>query len=164
MALVDDGTMTMAERVRHLRPVDARPEGTDAETESGTDPAGDTTPASNLLHGPSEKRVFLLTAFRHPGLTPDGGPITGMAEDVLAVIGMDGPRQRFEWVGTDQLDSIANPALITPVEVRLALPSPWHVDDPEMATGLVPLDAGQLGDGTLDEDVDHLLAELSITR
>ncbi len=107
------------------------------------------------------KRVYLVAAF------PDSdvpGPTEGLAEHVVAVIGMEGDQQRFEWVGDDQGDSVANPALVTPVRVRLGLPSPWHHPDDAMATGLVQLAPEQLGDGTVDEDLDHLLTELARSR
>jgi hypothetical protein len=87
-----------------------------------------------------------------------------MAEDVVAVIGTSGRHYRFEWVGPDQRASISNPALVTPVKVRLAVPSPWHSDSAGMLAGLVQLDTSQLGDGPVDDDVDHLLAELAKSR
>lgn len=179
MALVDDRTMTMAERARQQQPIE-RTEPTETietidiaaatriepppDRGSRPAPAPAPAPAPERARRAAPKRVFLLVAFRCPGLGPEAGPINGMAEDVVAVMGMDDTHQRFEWVGRDQLDSIANPALITPVEVRLALPSPWHADDPEIATGLVPLAEAQLGDGSLDDDIDHLLAELANSR
>lgn len=129
MALVDDGTVIMAEKP-----------------------------------GKQEKKVFLVAAFRTDEATIASGPVTGTAEDVVAVIGMAGDRQRFEWVGPNQQESIANPALVTPVKVRLALPSPWHPEGGGMVTGLVQLDTAQLGQGTVDEDVEHLLSELSKSR
>ncbi len=107
------------------------------------------------------KRVYLVAAF------PDAdgpGPTEGLAEHVVAVIGMDGDRQRFEWVGDDQADSVGNPALVSPIRVRLGLPSPWHHPDEAMVTGLVQLAPEQLGAGTVDEDLDHLLAELDRSR
>lgn len=112
----------------------------------------------------AEKKVFLVAAFRTEGESVAEGPLTGMAEDVVAVIGMAGSRQRFEWVGRDQQDSVSNPALVTPVKVRLALPSPWHDAGDEMVTGLVQLAPSQLGTGTIDDDVDHLLSELAKSR
>jgi hypothetical protein len=87
-----------------------------------------------------------------------------MAENVVAVIGMADDRQRFEWVGDDQEDSVAQPALVTPVKVRLALPSPWHPPGDGVVSGLVQLAPTQLGGGTVDDDVDHLLAELAKSR
>lgn len=107
------------------------------------------------------KRVYLVAAF------PDSetpGPTEGLAEHVVAVIGMEGDQRRFEWVGADQVDSVTNPALVTPIRVRLGLPSPWHRPDDAMATGLVQLAPEQLGDGTVDDDLDHLLAELARSR
>lgn len=112
----------------------------------------------------AEKKVFLVAAFNSEGRAAGLSPITGMAEDVVAVIGMAGDRQRFEWVGSDERDSIANPALVTPVKVRLALPSPWHAENEGMATGLVQLAPAQLGPGTVDDDIDHLLIELAKSR
>ena len=112
----------------------------------------------------AEKKVFLVAAFRTEGTTAGEGPITGMAEDVVAVIGMAGEEKRFEWVGTDQQDSISNPALVTPVKVRLALPSPWHAAESDVVTGLVQLAPTQLGTGTIDEDMEHLLSELAKSR
>ncbi len=114
------------------------------------------------------KKVFLVAAFRagpdDGGAPPAPGPTSGTAEHVVAVIGMQGDRQRFEWVGEDQHDSVANPALVTPIQVRLGLPSPWHPDGDGMVTGLVQLAPEQLGDGTVDDDLDHLLAELARSR
>lgn len=115
------------------------------------------------------KKVFLVAAFPDHRVTGDGaapppGPVSGMAEHVVAVIGMDGDRQRFEWVGDGQPDSVANPALVTPIRVGLGLPSPWHPEGDAMVTGLVPLAADQLGSGPVDEDLDHLLAELARSR
>ncbi|MGI9596068.1 MAG: hypothetical protein ACR2QK_07910 [Acidimicrobiales bacterium] len=124
MALVDDGTIVMADK--------------------------------------KEKKVFLVAAFRSDEAA--GGPVTGTAEDVVAVIGMAGDQQRFEWVGPNQEESIANPALVTPVKVRLALPSPWHPENDGIVTGLVQLDSAQLGEGTVDDDIDHLLIELAKSR
>ncbi len=122
-------------------------------TDDGGDGPGDD-------RGP-DKRVYLVAAFP----APDGpGPPEGLAEHVVAVIGMDGDRQRFEWVGDDQADSVTNPALVTPVRVRLGLPSPWHDEADRMVTGLVQLAPGQLGDGSVDDDLDHLLAELARSR
>lgn len=112
----------------------------------------------------ADKKVFLVAAFHNEGQSADDGPLTGMAEDVVAVIGMAGERQRFEWVGADQKDSVTNPALVTPVKVRLALPSPWHSEEDRMVTGLVQLAPTQLGTGTIDDDIDHLLGELSKSR
>ncbi len=112
----------------------------------------------------ADKKVFLVAAFRTDETEVDAGPVTGMAEDVVAVIGMAGAEKRFEWVGSDQQDSICNPALVTPVKVRLALPSPWHAAGDEMVTGLVQLAPTQLGTGTIDDDVDHLLSELAKSR
>ena len=112
----------------------------------------------------SEKKVFLVAAFRTGTTGADDGPVTGTAEDVVAVIGMAGGRRRFEWVGPNREESIANPALVTPVKVRLAVPSPWHPDGDGMVTGLVQLDTARLGDGTVDEDIDHLLSELAKSR
>ena len=126
MALVDDGTIVMADR--------------------------------------TNKKVFLVAAFRSEGPAAGLGPVAGTAEDVVAVIGMSGDRQRFEWVGSTQEDSIDNPALVTPVRVRLALPSPWHPHRDGVVTGLVQLDNAQLGDGSIDDDIDHLLAELAKSR
>ncbi len=113
-----------------------------------------------------DKKVFLVAAFRDrdPRAEHGAGPVTGTAEDVVAVIGMAGDQQRFAWVGPNQEESIANPALVTPVKVRLALPSPWHPPNDGMVTGLVQLDTSQLGDGTVDEDIDHLLNELAKSR
>ncbi len=111
-----------------------------------------------------DKKVFLVAAFRTDTAGDDDGPATGTAEDVVAVIGMAGGRQRFEWVGPNREQSIANPALVTPVKVRLAVPSPWHPEGDGMVTGLVQLDTTQLGDGTVDEDIDHLLIELGKSR
>ena len=106
------------------------------------------------------KRVYLVAAFR---ASAGPGPADGMAEHVVAVIGMEGDRQRFEWVGDDQFDSVTNPALVTPIRVRLGLPSPWH-DDDGMVTGLVQLAPEQLGDGSVDDDLEHLLTELDRSR
>ncbi|MGH1489755.1 MAG: hypothetical protein ACRBK7_10225 [Acidimicrobiales bacterium] len=111
-----------------------------------------------------EKKVFLVAAFRSEKASTGPGPITGTAEDVVAVIGMSGDKQRFEWVGPNQQESIANPALVTPVKVRLAVPSPWHAEVDGVLTGLVQLDTAQLGDGTVDEDIDHLIGELKKSR
>lgn len=108
-----------------------------------------------------QKRVYLLAAFPATG---DQGPAEGLAEHVIAVIAMECDQQRFEWVGEDQGDSVANPALVTPIRVRLGLPSPWHDTDDDMVTGLVQLAPEQLGDGTVDEDLDHLLTELARSR
>ncbi len=116
------------------------------------------------------KKVFLVAAFRaEPPAGPDGGPppmgpTSGTAEHVVAVIGMEGDRQRFEWVGDDQHDSVASPALVTPIDVRLGLPSPWHPEGDGMVTGLVQLAPAQLGEGSVDDDLDHLLAELGRSR
>lgn len=112
-----------------------------------------------------EKKVFLVAAFRNEEAESSGaGPTTGTAVDVVAIIGMCGDHHRFEWVGPNEKESIANPALVTPVKVRLALPSPWHDEDDGMLTGLVQLDTSQLSEGTIDEDIDHLLAELRKSR
>lgn len=113
-----------------------------------------------------DKKVFLVAAFRRldQDRRADGGPVSGMAEDVVAVIGMAGGTKRFAWVGDSQDDSIANPALVTPVKVRLALPSPWHPEQDDVVTGLVQLAPDQLGAGSVDDDVDHLLAELATSR
>lgn len=110
-----------------------------------------------------DKKVFLVAAF-HSEDQPGAGPVTGTAVDVVAVIGMAGDDQRFEWVGPTQEESIDNPALVTPVKVRLALPSPWHPAEQGVVTGLVQLDSTQLGGGTVDEDIDHLLTELAKSR
>jgi hypothetical protein len=112
----------------------------------------------------ADKKVFLVAAFPSEGRSAEDGPLTGMAEDVVAVIGMAGSRQRFEWVGSDERDSISNPALVTPVKVRLALPSPWHAESEQMVTGLVQLAPSQLGSGSIDDDIDHLLTELEKSR
>lgn len=111
-----------------------------------------------------DKKVFLVASFRSDDGATGSGPVTGTAEDVVAVIGMAGEHQRFEWVGPNREESIANPALVTPVKVRLALPSPWHPDGDGMVTGLVQLDTAQLGEGSVDEDIDHLLTELGKSR
>ncbi len=147
MALVNDGTMMMADQ---------------AAENAAQEPVEQ--PADEPADRPVDKKVYLLAAFRDGETASDGGPTTGMAEDVVAVIGMADGRQRFEWVGAGQEDSVANPALVTPVKVRLALPSPWHPDGDGIVTGLVQLAPAQLGDGTIDEDIDHLLAELAKTR
>ena len=112
----------------------------------------------------ADKKVFLVAAFRIEGQSAGHGPITGMAEDVVAVIAMAGATQRFEWVGSGKQDSISNPALVTPVKVRLALPSPWHPESEQMVTGLVQLAPTQLGTGSIDDDMDHLLGELARSR
>ena len=111
------------------------------------------------------KKVFLVAAFA-AGSPEDGmaGPVSGMAEQVVAVIGIDGDRQRFEWVGADQRESVANPALVTPIRVDLGLPSPYHPTADRMLTGLVQLAPAQLGDGSVDDDLDHLLRELGRSR
>ena len=141
MALVHNGSMTMTD--------DSTLDG------PGRDPGNGAQAAA--------KKVFLVAAFRAVGAAPSG-PATGMAEDVVAVIGMADDRQRFEWVGDDRDDSVSNPALVTPVKVRLALPSPWHPPEDGIVAGLVQLAPAQLGDGPVDDDVDHLLAELAKTR
>lgn len=159
MALVHDGTMNTNDEIHHDG--DRRPDG-QGPPETG--------PAPDL---PPTKKVFLVAAFPDPRVGGDGaapssgptaGPVSGMAEHIVAVIGMDGDRQRFEWVGDDQRNSVANPALVTPVRVGLGLPSPWHPDQDAMVTGLVPLAAGQLGTGPVDDDLDHLLAVLARSR
>ena len=109
------------------------------------------------------KKVFLVAAFRHQGAAVDG-PISGMAEDVVAVIGMEGGEKRFAWVGVSCDDSIHDPAMVTPVKVRLAVPSPWHSDEAGMVTGLVQLAPAQLGSGSVEEDISHLLTELATSR
>ena len=114
--------------------------------------------------GMADKKVFLVAAFQKETTEDGSSPVTGMAEDVVAVIGMEGSHKRFEWVGADEHDSISNPALVTPVKVRLALPSPWHAADDGVVTGLVQLAPTQLGTGTIDDDVDHLLSELAKSR
>ncbi|MEM9561584.1 MAG: hypothetical protein AAGA93_03135 [Actinomycetota bacterium] len=122
---------------------------------------------SDTTSNADPKKVFLVAAFRaepDDEGAPAPGPTSGTAEHVVAVIGMQGDRQRFEWVGDDQGDSVANPALVTPIQVRLGLPSPWHPEDDGMVTGLVQLAPEQLGGGTVDEDLDHLLAELAGSR
>lgn len=110
-----------------------------------------------------DKKVFLVAAFRHEGSLADG-PVTGMAEDVVAVIGMAGGEKRFAWVGVSWEDSIINPAMVTPVKVRLAVASPWHPESEKVATGLVQLAPDQLGTGSVDDDIDHLLTELATSR
>ena len=146
MALVHDGTMTMTD---------------DSTTDTpGPDPDRAPPPTEDAA---AEKRVFLVAAFRPEGAAPIG-PATGMAEDIVAVIGMGGDRQRFEWIGDDQEDSVTNPALVTPIKVHLALPSPWHRPEDGFVTGLVQLAPTQLGTGSVDDDVDHLLTELAKTR
>lgn len=128
-----------------------------------TDTDGDARPTDRPA-----KKVFLVAAFQPGAGDPQrpaaAGPISGTAEHVVAVIGMQGDRQRFEWVGADQHDSVANPALVTPIKVNLGLPSPWHPDNDGVVTGLVQLAPEQLGDGTVDDDLDHLLAELGRSR
>lgn len=109
------------------------------------------------------KKVFLVAAFRHTEPMVDG-PVTGTAEDVVAVIGMAGGEKRFAWVGGSCEDSIINPAMVTPVKVRLAVASPWHPEGDGVVTGLVQLAPDQLGTGSVDEDIDHLLAELATSR
>ena len=111
-----------------------------------------------------DKKVFLVAAFHNEHQPEPLGPVTGTAVDVVAVIGMAGDDQRFEWVGPSREESIDNPALVTPVKVRLALPSPWHPADQGVVTGLVQLDSTRLGGGTVDEDIDHLLTELAKSR
>lgn len=129
----------------------------------GDDPPARSGP-NGLDHRGSQrtKQVFLLAAFRQRD--SQGPAASGVAEDVVAVMGVQGNRRRFEWVGDDQLDSIKNPALVVPVDVPMALPSPWHDDDEGMMTGLVELSADQLGDGSLDDDIDHLVHELGRSR
>jgi hypothetical protein len=109
------------------------------------------------------KKVFLVAAFRHHGQASDG-PVTGMAEDVVAVIGMEGGEKRFAWVGVSCDDSILDPAMVTPVKVRLAVPSPWHPEEDSIVTGLVQLAPAQLGSGSVEEDISHLLTELATSR
>lgn len=109
------------------------------------------------------KKVFLVAAFRHEA-SAEGGPVAGMAEDVVAVIGIEGGEKRFAWVGVGCEDSIENPAMVTPVKVRLALPSPWHPEGAGIVTGLVQLAPAQLGTGPVEDDVSHLLAELATSR
>lgn len=119
-----------------------------------------TTGASGSV---GKKKVFLVAAFSHP--EPIGEePVSGMAEDVVAVMGMAGQQKRFAWVGSDREDSIGNPAMVNPVRVRLAVASPWHDEDKHIVTGLVQLDPAQLGTGSIDEDIDHLLRELATSR
>lgn len=110
------------------------------------------------------KQVFLVTAFGAPKRSGVPGPVSGQAEQVLAVIGIEGERRRFEWVGDGPEDSVANPAVVTPVTVDQGIPSPWHPDGSGIATGLVELGAAQLGTGPVDDDLDHLLAELAHSR
>lgn len=153
MALVHDGTMTMSDDSTPDRP---GPDPAPASSSAGQ-------PAAEPVAEAAEKKVFLVAAFRPEGAAPVG-PATGMAEDIVAVIGMGGDQQRFEWVGDDQEDSVTNPALVTPVKVPLALPSPWHPPGNGFVTGLVQLAPTQLGGGSVDDDVDHLLTELSKTR
>lgn len=146
MALVHNGTMT------------SPPHEDGTPDEPIPDRRGDGTGGRG---DPERKRVFLVAAFPANG---DPGPAKGLAEHVIAVIGMDGDHQRFEWVGDDQADSVDNPALVTPVRVPLGLPSPWHDGDDAIVTGLVQLADEQLGDGPVDDDLDHLLAELGRSR
>ena len=114
---------------------------------------------------PPTKKVFLVAAFAADRADDvAAGPVGGMAEQVVAVIGIDGDRQRFEWVGADQGESVTNPALVTPIRVALGLPSPYHPPDDRMLTGLVQLTQAQLGDGSVDDDLDHLLRELNRSR
>ncbi|MEM7323443.1 MAG: hypothetical protein AAF531_10195 [Actinomycetota bacterium] len=133
---------------------------TDRGDGPGRQPAAD---EAEPMIKPDQKKVFLVAAFRSPDRETEG-PLTGMAEDVVAVMGMEGDENRFAWVGIDQADSIANPAMVTPVRVRLAVPSPWHPDGGDMLTGLVQLAPEQLGTGPVADDIDHLLAELATSR
>lgn len=144
MALVNDGTMSEIDDPDH---------GRDPDQRSG--PAAD----------PPDKRLFLVVTFRGEGGQPaDGAPVTGTADQVVAVVGMEGDHQRFEWVGGDRSDAVARPALVTPVLVRAGLPSPWHPPQEQMMTGLVQLAPEQLGDGTVDDDMSHLLEALAAAR
>jgi hypothetical protein len=149
----------------------------DDETMTNRDLAGDRHRRSDQRpDGRPDKKVFLVAAFPAEPAGDRGGaggpqhapaaagPMSGMAEHVVAVIGMAGDRQRFAWVGDDQDDSLANPALVTPVRVPVGLPSPWHPREDGMVTGLVPLAREQLGGGSVDDDLDHLLAELGRSR
>jgi hypothetical protein len=111
---------------------------------------------------PMAKKVFLLAAFQAD--RPVDDVRSGTAQDVIAVIGISGDHHRFEWVGPDQAESIANPALVTQVPVRLALPSPWHPEADRIMTGLVQLDHSQLGDGSVDDDIEALLSALAKSR
>lgn len=118
---------------------------------------------SDETAGTEPKQVFLVMVFQATGPAEDR-PVTGTAEDVVAVMGLAGDQKPFAWIGVDQADSIANPALVTPVAVPLAVPSPWHDRDDQMVTGLVELSADQLGDGPVADDIDHLLAQLATSR
>lgn len=117
-----------------------------------------------------DKAVYLVAAFPVPDPAPDhdsdssGRPVSGLAQDVVAVMATAGAEQRFEWVGSDVEDSVANPALVSPVPVEVGLPSPWHRPEQRMATGLIRLSADQLGTGSIDEDLAHLLTELERSR
>ncbi|MEM7275528.1 MAG: hypothetical protein AAF547_20800 [Actinomycetota bacterium] len=110
-----------------------------------------------------DKAVYLVAAFPLPDQAPDG-PVSGMANDVVAVVAVDGEDRHFAWVGADCDDSVANPALVTSVRVEVGVPSPWHPADRPMATGLVRLADDQLGTGPVADDVEHLLAELARSR
>ncbi len=137
--------------------------------QAAEEPAGVSEPAKQTSQETAQKKVFLVAAFRPESAAPNaaatGAPVpAGTAQDVVAVIGIAGEHRRFEWVGPSQEASIANPALVTPVPVRLALPSPWHPDRDGVMTGLVQLDHSQLGDGTVDDDLDALLGELGKSR
>ncbi len=140
MALVNNGTMM-------------------SDNSPSKNTPSDNTPSPSPT---SAKKVFLVATFAAEGGT--GGPARGTAEQVVAVIGMAEDQQRFEWIGNDQQDSVTNPALVTPVEVPMALPSPWHDADDGMVTGLVQLAPEQLGDGPVDDDLDHLLSALAASR
>lgn len=112
-----------------------------------------------------DKRLFLVVTFRPEGSRASGdGPVTGTADQAVAVVGMEGDHQRFEWVGGDRNEAVTRPALVTPVLVRVGLPSPWHPPQDGVMTGLVQLAPEQLGDGSVDDDMTHLLDALAASR
>lgn len=155
MALVDNGTVRSGNEAMRSGNEAMRSGNEAMSADDGSDdPVAEAAP----------KKVFLVAAFRSDRATTADAVGTGTAHDVVAVIGIAGDRRRFEWVGPTQEQSIANPALVTPVPVRLALPSPWHPSEERVMTGLVQLDHSQLGQGSVDEDIDALLAALATSR
>jgi hypothetical protein len=153
MALVDNRALSLTETMNRSQP-SAGPRS--RPTAEGAGPEAEA------------KQVFLVALFRGeidgPGDQPNGAPQSGVAEQVVAVIASDADGRLFAWVGEDAADSVARPARIAPLRVDIGLPSPWHPPGSGMLTGLVRLEAGQLGGGTVDADVDHLLLALADTR
>ena len=129
----------------HPRPTHRRPHPITTQPDHRHEDAPGTTAG---LDEPAAKEVFLIATFSYDGPDTDW-PVAGMAEDVVAVMGVADNEERFAWIGSDPEDSFANPALVTPVRVELGLPSPWHAPSAGVRTGPVPLTAAQLGSGSV---------------